>query len=66
VLYQIELRSHEVESTRVELASSAVVPAGIEPARTGLQPVALPTELKNHGREPRGRTGFILLPKQAG
>jgi hypothetical protein len=40
--------------------------AGIEPASSGLQPDALPVELKAHGRRPRGRTGFILVPGQAG
>src|SRR5271170_4623677 len=43
-----------------------VPPAGIEPASPGLQPGALPVELKAHGREPRSRTEFVLVPGQAG
>src|ERR1700722_20867456 len=50
----------------IAMLQGTVPPAGIEPASPGLQPGALPVELEAHGREPRRRTEFVLVPGQAG
>ena len=43
-----------------------VGPAGSDPASAAFQAAANPSQLETHGREPRSRTGCVMLPKQAG